>query len=60
MSQDNRQEEKADLAAPTRTIPGEPGKERQTKGRTKIILGIALIVLVVAGFFIYQTRFANR
>jgi membrane fusion protein, multidrug efflux system len=60
MNQDNRQEGKADLAAPNRTVPGEPVKERQSKGRTKIFLGIVLIVLIIAGFFIYQTYFANR
>jgi membrane fusion protein (multidrug efflux system) len=60
MSQDNKQEEKADLAAPNRTILGEPVMERQSRGRTKIILGIVLIVLVVAGYFVYQTYFADR
>jgi membrane fusion protein, multidrug efflux system len=60
MSQDSKQEEKADLAAPNRTVPGERVTERQSGGRTKIILGIVLIVLVVAGFFIYQTYFAGR
>jgi membrane fusion protein, multidrug efflux system len=60
MNQDNKQEEKADLAAPNRTILREPVMERQNKGRTKIILGIVLIILVGAGYFIYQTYFAGR
>jgi membrane fusion protein, multidrug efflux system len=43
-----------------RTNPSEQGTDRQTKNRTKWILGLALILLVVAGFFIYQNYFANR
>ena len=60
MDQDNKKEEKADSAAPSRTILGEQVAGRQPKGRTKIILGIVLILLIAAGFFIYQTYFADR
>jgi membrane fusion protein, multidrug efflux system len=60
MDPNNKQEEKANSAAPARSVPGEQIPERQTGGRTKIILGIILIVLVAAGFFIYQTYFAGR
>jgi membrane fusion protein (multidrug efflux system) len=60
MNQDSMQQERADSAARNRTSPQEPVMGRQSKRQAKWILGLILIILVIAGFFIYQKYFANR
>jgi membrane fusion protein (multidrug efflux system) len=58
MSQDTTPQE--NMYEQERANPLEQPINRQSKRRTKWILGLILIFVAVAGFFIYQNHYANR
>ena len=54
------QQEIVDTAAPDTANERSRGMRRHSKGQTKWIVGLIILALIVAGFFIYEHYFADR